>query len=276
MTAPETINPWDEPLFDDTWPEDDGPEDTPDAFAEAMREGKRAIPVDLTGAELVPVVSADLLRLSDPDALGDIVRGLRAELRSRLYSIAEDAKAQRGSTGRPSASWLVAEAQAFGGAREVLDQLSGVLTDMRRLADGLAVDAMTDVLGEGRRMARVATPDGGEVEVTNVPRTETSVNEDDLLDILGTWTAFGSQDLPDAEDTEPHRAYSAGARAGIAALRRLLGASPGWKVTALAGLVKELQGAGETDLASRLDNAFARVEKGEPTPRVIVRYPDPV
>lgn len=266
------VNPWDEPLFGDTWPEDDGPEDTPDAFAEAMREGRRAIPVDLTGAELVPVVSADLLRLSDPDALGDIVRGLRAELRSRLYAIAEDAKTRRGSTGRPSASWLVAEAQAFGAAREVLDQLSGVLTDMRKLADGLAVDAMTDVLGEGRRMARVATPDGGEVEVSNVPRTETSVNEGDLLDILGTWVGVQGAQACAGSPAVAHSAYAVGARAGITALRALLGASPGWKVTALAGLVKELQGAGEADLASRLDSAFARIEKGEPTPKVTVRH----
>ena len=267
MTAPETVNPWDEPLVDDVWPQD-----TPDVFAQAMEEGRRAIPVDLAGAELVPVVSADLLRLSDPDALADIVRGLRTELRARLYSIAEDAKRERGSTGRPSASWLAAEATAFGAAREVLDQLSGVLAEMRKLADGLAVDAMTDVLGEGRRIARVATPDGGEVEVSNVPRTETSVNETDVLDVLGTWVGVqGAQDCA-GSPAVAHSAYAVGARAGITALRRLLGASPGWKVTALAQLVKELQGAGETDLASRLDTAFARVEKGEPIPKVTVRH----
>lgn len=275
MSAQQTINPWDEPLpFEDTWPEDDGPVEDP-AFLAAQEARRHAIPVDLAGAELVPVVSADLLRLSDPHALADIVRGLRSELKARLYAIAQDAKRERGSTGRPSASWLVPEATAFASAREVLDSLSGVLGEMRKLADGLAVDAMTDVLGEGRRMVRVATPDGGEVEVTNSPRTETSVNEVEVLDILGTHLSakVGNDPSVPAEDLV---AYTSGVRDGIAALRGLLGASPGWKVTALAQLVKELQGAGEGDLASRLDSAFARVEKGEPTPKVTVRYPDAV
>lgn len=230
-----------------------------------------------TGAldRLVPDVGIDLLRLADPDARQAVVHALGAQVRSRLAQIAADARTHRGSTGRASSSHLLTEAVQLAAAAESLGAVGRVLTDGAREAAALLAEAMTEHLGDNRRSMKIADGYGGEVECSLTSATATSVDEARVLEVLGTATAarWSDEDFNGGSNGEP-LAYARGARDGIAALRALLGATPGWKVTALAGLVRDLQRAGEGDLAARLDAAFARVERGEATPRIVVRYPD--
>lgn len=225
-------------------------------------------PVGEDASEGTVAITEDWL-LAPPDRARELVDALRVGLLSRVRTLAADGAAARTTAGRrPVASDLVGEALTMSRAYELLSSLQALFADLSREAAGTLTDAMQDHLGERKKSVKVATPDGGQVSIALAPgSTGISVDEEAVLDIVGTATiaaGFGS--------SGPVPSYPDGVRDGIAALRACLGSSPGFTTTKLGELVKELQLRGESGLAARLEGSYARVEKGEPRPKLTIEY----
>lgn len=272
-TTPTTEDPWADLPAPAPEASYDGHDDGPDLTAEEIEDLTGPLSDEAITGSLV-VAGEDLL-LADPARLRAVVAAVRVGLLARVREAHAHVAQHRTQAGpRPAPSDLLGEAQVMTRAHESLSTLGKAFTEIAREPAALMVDAMQDHLGPARRSMKVGTPDGAEVAVSLASASsKVSVDEAEVLDVLGTSLLAGVAVGPDvyaSEYTDP--TYAAGVRDGIAALRRLLGTSPGWKSTALEGLVRQLETADEGALAARLSGAFARVESGEPTPKLTITY----
>lgn len=159
---------------------------------------------------------------------------------------------------------------------DVLTDLAAVFTAGAAEAKGIAGDLLDEL--PKRNTAKGPKPpssvkagdgQGFQLTLTRTVRTDLSVDLDEVVEVvvsseIARYVALAGND----HDGDDVATYAAGLRAGVATLRTLLSASPGFKSTALDALATRLENAGEDDLAKRLGRAYGKVEKGEPTVKI--------
>jgi hypothetical protein len=147
---------------------------------------------------------------------------------------------------------------------------------------GELLDELPGRGGKARQSFKVADAHGLELSVTRSSRTETSVNDEEVVDVLVAYLLATAPARDVALETHPSKVYAAGVRRGIERFVDLL-SSPKFKVTALDGFVTMLEALPSAEegvvnpqgeeLAVRLSKAYGRRTVGEPTIKVERKEP---
>ena len=215
------------------------------------------------------------LIISPPADVSTFARDLKDALHSRLTAHAEALYAGRhGKDAAPTPADVQVEIVALNSAREALEAVGKAFTATAATAREYLQDIVLDVRGDevdregGSRSVKVGSPIGA-VKVTVTGPTETSVDEDTVIDVLVGEAVQAA--LAGDPDAEPARLAAQAARVAIAGYREV-SSPPKWKITALAALQRRLEGAGRAAVAQKLAGAVGRARKG--ALRTAVSYPD--
>lgn len=271
------------------WGDDTVTIDVPDA-ATMIREGRsdenladlfpgngveRVTPeiLDRAGAHgLLDQLAADPIALTTTSARlrETIVDTVRLRLDTR-----RDARVDKLKGDDPTAADLRREIAGAADDLAVLEALGGAFLAGAAEAKGAAGDLLDELPKRGTRQTppasvKAADGHGCEITVTRSARRELDVDDATVDDVLVADLVAGYEvdEKADPEGRYDPGAFAAGAREGIAALRKLLSASPGYRSTALDSLATKLGNAGEDDLAKRLGKAYRRIEKGTPSVKI--------
>lgn len=166
---------------------------------------------------------------------------------------------------------------------EVLDALAGVFTAGAKEAKGVVGDTLDELPhrgGKPRASAKVGEDDSFELKITRTGASKLSTKDEDLDDVLVGIVLAGAEKIHASESDKdtpsdplamgrmPAVTFAAGVRSGISVLRSLLGATPGYKSTALDALVAQVEGWDEDELAKRLRASYGKVPTGEPSIKI--------
>lgn len=227
---------------------------------------------DTDGAPLPAAFQPDtfdqLLEVRDPDTIRQGVGVVRASLLARVRDMVTSANVDlpaevKTPTDVRSAVTRLAD------AADLLTGLGSAFTAAGKEATTAAGEYVAMVppsRGPVRASLRVGDGHGRDLVIT-VPKTsELKVSIDEVVDVIAAQlvgaAVKGAGDGMRLGETRV-TVYAEGVRAGIAAFRDLLTTTPPFRSTSLDLLVHELEGAGEDDLARRLQAAYGKVEKGE-------------
>lgn len=191
--------------------------------------------------------------------------GARAEHRPEKIVDATDLRAEIVGAA-DDAETLAALASIFAEGAKEARQIGGEL-----------LDELPKRGGKARASAKVGDGHGYELTLKRARTSALSVDHDAVDDVLVAWLLKVAEveqrlaveegkadDGPLALKTLPAKLYASGLRDGIAMLRGILSSSPDYKSTELDRIRTTLEDRNEDDLAKRLRDAYAKVEKGEP------------
>ncbi len=227
------------------------------------------------------------------DELGDLVvrqtttAGMKDAVRHTIRTRADERRRAReerlGDDPVKSATDVRRELVGASRDAEVLEALAGVFTAGAKEAKGVVGDTLDELPergGKPRQSAKVGEDDSFELKITRSGSTKLSTKDEDLDDVLVAIALAGAEKIHDDPDTKgtnedplglgrmPAVTFAAGVRSGISILRSLLGATPGYKSTALDSLVAQIEGWNEDELAKRLRATYGKVPTGEPTIKI--------
>jgi hypothetical protein len=233
-------------------------------------------------------VSGVLDQLVDVGIRNRLTRQAKDELRTDLRRRGDDRRRAREERlgDDPVKSQTDVRKELVGAAHdvEILTDLAGVFLEGAKEAKGILSDTLDELPergGKKRASAKVGEDESFELKVTRASATKLSTKDEDLDDVLaaialadvgrlhdGLKAAGEEKSSPIALGIHPAKVYAAGVRAGIGALRDLLGATPGYKSTALDALVTRIEGLDEDELAKRLRASYGKVATGEPSIKI--------
>lgn len=248
----------------------------------AEPEGE-SLPAEYRGLALDPDTLLDALADSTARSVtcGQATDAVRHAVRVRADARRTARITRLGDDGVKHSADLRLEAVGAANDADVLDALAGVFTAGAKEAKGVAADLLSELPergGKPRRSVKVADGEGFELSIVVTGRSELSVKHDEVDDVLAAWLLSSAQaELAECKaggvesaaklalSKHPAQVYAAAVRDTLTEIRSILASSPTYRSTALDSLVKRLGDAEEDDLASRLRNAYGKVEKGEPS-----------
>ena len=227
-------------------------------------------PVENERRDVVALIADDSGRavalFRDPDEVQRMSKALGEALVEQVRTVANEAKAPRlakhGPKHKPTEVTVAEELRTLADARDTLTAVARAITTGAEEARALAGEVLAEVAPDERKAKtiRLADGHGWDLKVVRSNPTEAVVELDQIQDVLAAW---GLEQH--AKDKGEHftLGFARGQRYAMEALLSVL-TKPGVKTTALDALVRELEGAGQEDLALRLSHAYGRRSTGEP------------